>query len=502
MNPVVSIWSALDLRKRVVVIGATIAMFAAVLLLSRTALSPTMLLLYSNLDPAVAGGVVTALEQQGVSYQVRGDSIWVPQSDRDALRLTLAGQGLPAPSSQGYELLDGLSGFGTTSEMFDAAYWRAKEGELARTILANPRIRAARVHISAPVSRGFDRPSTPTAAVTVSTAGMSLTPPQILALRYLVASSVPGLIPESVSIIDSEAGLISGDDPTHSAATRAEVLRNNAERLVEARVGIGNAVVEVSIDEVTETETLTQRTLDPTTRVAISTDVTENTANAQNADTGAVTVASNLPTGDAGGGGTSQSQNSEARTLTNYEISETQRSLNRAPGGIRRMTVAVLVNDIIATDTQGNVTSTPRSSEELAALSELVAMTVGVDESRGDRISVRSMPFEPLRDAGSVALAPQNLSLTDLARAGILGAVALILGLFVVRPVLAGRRLPPTEPQRQLLAEAAQVTALAPPTEPQQKQDPVARVRDMIEARQTEALRVLQSWVEEPEVEA
>ena len=141
----IALWSALDMRRRVVIVVATVAMFAAVLSLSRLASTPGMALLYSGLDPAAAGEVVAALEQRGVAYQVQGGAIQVPEGQRDELRMTLAAEGLPAAGAAGYELLDQLSGFGTTAQMFDAAYWRAKEGELARTLLAIPQVRAARV---------------------------------------------------------------------------------------------------------------------------------------------------------------------------------------------------------------------------------------------------------------------------------------------------------------------------------------------------------------------
>ena len=155
MQNILSLWSALDMRRRIVVIGATIAMFLAVLGLSRMANTPNMALLYAGLDSSAAGEIVAALEQRGVAYEVRGDSISVDSTQRDALRMTLASEGLPTTGAAGYELLDGLSGFGTTSQMFDAAYWRAKEGELARTILANPQIRAARVHIAQAPAQGL-----------------------------------------------------------------------------------------------------------------------------------------------------------------------------------------------------------------------------------------------------------------------------------------------------------------------------------------------------------
>jgi len=202
------VWSRLKLRQKVIVGLATAAVFAAVLALSRLATATDLELLYSGLEPATAGEVLAALDQRAVAYEVRGSGIYVDATQRDMLRLSLAGEGLPNSSGQGYELLDSLTGFGTTSEMFDASYWRAKEGELARTILANPQIRAARVHIASTIGRGFQRGLQPTAAVTVTTVAGGLAQPQVRALRYLVASAVAGMRPEDVSVIDDVSGLI------------------------------------------------------------------------------------------------------------------------------------------------------------------------------------------------------------------------------------------------------------------------------------------------------
>ena len=157
VQQVLSFWSMLDLRRRVVVVVATLAMFAAILALARIAASPSMALLYAGLEPAPAGDVVRSLDQRGIPYEVRGDSIWVPGDQRDQLRMALAADGLPASGGAGYELLDQLSGFGTTSQMFDAAYLRAKEGELARTISTSPFVRTARVHLAVPASQPFRR---------------------------------------------------------------------------------------------------------------------------------------------------------------------------------------------------------------------------------------------------------------------------------------------------------------------------------------------------------
>ena len=130
---------------------SVLAIVAAIFGISRVATAPSMAMLYSGLDAAAAGEVVAELEAEGVAFEVDDDSILVDRAARDRIRMALAAKGLPAGGPAGYEILDTLSGFGTTSQMFDAAYWRAKEGELARTITGSPNVRAARVHLANPV---------------------------------------------------------------------------------------------------------------------------------------------------------------------------------------------------------------------------------------------------------------------------------------------------------------------------------------------------------------
>ncbi len=516
-----SMWSGLDGRRRLFVILATVAVFAAVLMLAQGASNKDMSLLYGGLETRAAGDVITALDQQGVAYEVRGGAIYVPTGQRDTLRMSLAGEGLPAAGSQGYELLDGLSGFSTTSQMFDAAYWRAKEGELARTILASPHIRAARVHISTPSGRPFQRNQTPTAAVTVTTAGGSLSAPHIKALQFLVGAAVPGLSPDAVAVIDDSGGLMSDADGSTvlpGSDERAESLRKRAERLLAARVGAGNAVVEVSVDTVTQTEQITERRIDPDSRVAISTEVTESAGTSTDSRGGDVTVASNLPDGDAAGtGGASSNENSENRSLTNYEVSETERQLIRAPGAVRRLTVAVLVNDVKTVADDGTVSVTPRGEEELRSLQELVASAVGIDEARGDIITLKSMPFEPLAALGTEVATPVPgvpLDTMQLIQVAVLAVVALILGLFVVRPILLQARPAISAADTVALPEPADID---PPmamaigddsmgdfmsgdlsSAANGGDDPVSRLRQMITDRETETIQILQDWIEDP----
>ncbi|ARE40416.1 Flagellar M-ring protein FliF [Rhodovulum sp. P5] len=527
---------------------ATVAMFAAVLALSRAATSPRMSLLYSGLDAAAAGDVIEAIDQSGVDYEVRGSAIYVDSRHRDSLRMTLAGEGLPANGAAGYELLDSLSGFGTTSQMFDAAYWRAKEGELARTILSNPQFRSARVHIAAPSSRPFARSVKPSAAVTVSVGGGAVAPAQAQALRHLVAASVAGLLAEDVSVIDATTGMVVADEMGagygRSADERSEALKARLERILAARVGPGRSVVEVSVETETQTESIRERRFDPETRVAISSEQQEKSVSSKETGSNGVTVASNLPEGDAGNERSAERKETESRNRVNYEVSETEREILRSPGAIKRLSVAVLVDGTMATDANGTETWQPLPDEELESLRELVASAAGYDEARGDVITIKSMQFEPVDLPGT---GPQGGLFKDvtldpltLIQLGVLGTVALILGLFVVRPILAG---PPGAVTASLPAPdggSGDTALLSGEVDPDDGMaggfpmgqmgmaeiDPadfgggmgigamgegsfgggddsaVDRLKDLIESRREESVAILRGWMEEPQENA
>lgn len=535
MQQLGTLWRSLNAQRRMIVIVATVAMFAAVLSLARMASQPSMTLLYAGLESGPAGEVVTALEAQGAAYEIRGGSIFVDSARRDELRMTLASDGLPTNASGGYELLDNLTGFGTTSQMFDAAYWRAKEGELARTIVAHPAIQSARVHLAGGGSNPFQRDVTASASVSVTTNGSEITPKHARALKFLVASAVAGLTPDDVSIIDGQGALIGASDetPSNTADDRADAIRSKVERLLAARVGAGNAVVELSLDTVTQTEQFRERRIDPESRVAISTDTEERSDSASDQGSGDVTVASNLPEGDGAGGDSSSSQTSETRERVNYEISETEREVTMAPGAIKRLTVAVLVNGTTTLGADGTETFEPRSEQELAALQELVASAVGFDEARGDVITLKTMQFEPAMPEGTAAQASlldrMAIDVMSLIQAAVLAIVALILGLFVVRPLLSTpapeQTLPALAPPPALDdseadtltpltgeiddgaftpmgmslvgedAEAENIPGLPDLTDTA-SDDPVERLRALIGERQEETVEILRNWLE------
>ncbi|MEO9457581.1 MAG: flagellar basal-body MS-ring/collar protein FliF [Lentilitoribacter sp.] len=537
VQQLITLWTSLDLRRRIVVVGATIAMFFAILTMSKIAASPNMTLLYAGLETAAAGDVIQSIEQRGIAFEVRGGAIFVDRAERDQLRLSLASEGLPANSNNGYELLDQLSGFGTTSQMFDAAYWRAKEGELARTIVANTHIAAARVHIATTGSNPFQRGVNPKASISITSTNGTISIQQAKAIRFLVASAVSGLASEDVVVVDSNGNLIgSNDDLTLASAgdDKSKILRDRVQRLLEARVGFGNSVVEVSVETVTESEAIRERSFDPKGRVAISTDTEERNNTSSDSGNGNVTVASNLPDEGTGNTADSTSNNSETRERVNYEVSETEREVIRTPGAIKRLTVAVLVNDLSVKGENDLDSLEPRTDEELEALRELVSSAVGFDENRGDVITIKSMALQSIPINGTLpsssVFALNEIDIMSAIQMAMLATVSLILGLFVIKPLVKSARkagptalignvaegnisnldlseeaVGPESGNLMALPEVTQLPSSQEQTSPYAEvvnDDPVKRLEAMMGSRQEETVEILRGWLEEKEQRA
>ncbi|ODT61174.1 MAG: flagellar M-ring protein FliF [Paracoccus sp. SCN 68-21] len=516
-------WNERSSQQRMILGAAFLGTFLVIAGFGWLASRPSMALIYGGLDSAQAGEVIAGIERAGIPYEVRGDAIWVASDQRDRLRMDLAAQGLPAATSTGYELLDGMSGFGTTSQMFDAAYWRAKEGELARTILALPNVQTARVHLAIETGRGYRRDQNGTASVTLTTNGGVITRDQAAALKYLVSSGVPGMQPERVTVIDTQRGIIAATED-QTGADRAAEMKRNVERILEPHVGVGNAIVELNLDLLTETELFTEQRFDPEQRALISTVTEETTDQSNSTGTGAVTAASNLPDAQEQPGDTSQSNRAENRSQSNYEVSRVTREVQRQPGATRRLTVAVLVNGVPQAGADGTTTLAPRSEAELQTLRELVASAVGFDEARGDQLTVKSLPFALLGEKGTLATPGfmDRLALNDLARIALIGLFAIAVILMVLRPMMRNRAaapavpaldtsLPPMPPMMSGLngfiddEPSPDSPRIVPIEFPGLEQlslppaDPVERLKAMMKERHEESVKILSGWIDNKE---
>lgn len=517
-------------KQKAVMAVTFLTAFMAIATIGLIANRTQMALLYGGVEAAQASEIVAAIENAGITYELRGDSIWVDAASRDRLRVDLAAKGLPEAGNAGYELLDGMSGFGTTSQMFDAAYWRAKEGELARTILALPNVKSARVHLAVDQARGYRRNADAGASVTLTTNGSAISRDQAAALKYLVSSAVPGLHPDNVTVIDSRHGII-GTGEDREGLDRAAEMKRNIGRILESHVGAGNAIVELNLDIRNETEQLREQRIDPEQRALISQLTEESSDQSSSSGPGAVTAASNLPDSEDDPQDGSQSTRSEARQQANYEISTITREVSRQPGAVRRLSIAVLVNGTVGTNDQGEPEIIPRPEAELAILRELVASAAGFDDTRGDVITVKSLPFAALTQDGTLVQPSflDRLHLNSLLRLALFGLFALIVLIIVLRAL----RRPQEAAQLQLMDNIAPapsesdslpdlmndsgnndfsldnfVTPIPLGTDPFEpadeplalpSADPVARLRSMMREKHDESLKVLSGWIENKE---
>ncbi len=419
--------------------------------------APQMAPLYTGLSFEDASAISSELQTMNVPYELRGegDTILVPRDQITTLRMSLAENGLPTRGQVGYEIFDQQNTLGATSFVQNINNVRALEGELARTITSLARIKTARVHLVLPERELFRRErKDPTASIVLSVRG-ELSAGEIRAIQHLVASAIEGLTPNKVSIVDdtgrllaSGAGNDEGDIIAGEMAERAVSietrLQSRVEDILANVVGAGRARVQVSAELELNRSTTTSETFDPNGQVVRSTQNSENANSATGPSDAAVSVANELPgaSANSGGAGGVQEQGSTTQETVNYEISKTTQTAVAEAGGIKRLSVAVVVDGIYADDGNGGVTYTPRTPEELTQLTALVRTAVGFDEARGDQVEVLNLQFAD--GPAQTALGTDGPGLFDFTRddlinwaqMGVTLLIALALVFFVMRPLV------------------------------------------------------------------
>ncbi|MEQ9505285.1 MAG: flagellar basal-body MS-ring/collar protein FliF [Hyphomonas sp.] len=501
---------ALPLSRQLLLGAAVLGIVFAMNFMVQSATKEPMALLYSGLEPQYAGEIIDELAQSGTPYELKGGAIFIPESKRDEVRFALAKEGLPRQSVQGYELLDDVNGFSVTSEMYNASYWRAKEGELTRTILAIPGISSARVHIGASLRSGFTRSqAAQTASVTIATTH-TFSKGQAEAIQYLVALAVSGLKPEDVAVIDPTKGILAGPktdnmaEPAMAAEDKSSALEQKISSLLEARVGMGNARVTVSMDVSRERQRISTVSFDPQSKVVRNRTTNDASESGSGGNSGALTVASNLPQdeGAGAGGTTSSSAMKNSSESIAYEINETRTEIEKLPGQVERISIAVLLNEqALGLDPAAADAATVRD-QIIADVQALVTSGAGLNLERGDAISVELMPFQQIAAEDMVEAPGMMAQLVERyfwsgLQALLLGLVVIVLGFGVVRPLLSQKPKAGEDPAAagDGTAPVAGATAIASGASPES--DPFNYLKDYAKERQDETAALLQQWLSE-----
>ena len=455
MKPILDNLKSLGGARLAILGGTGLALLVALFVGMRLVMAPDFVELYGGLSPSAANGVVDTLEQAGFDVRLddAGSTVSVPRESLPRARMALAEQGLPGDGTPGWELFDDQSGLGMNSFLQRVNRLRALEGELARSIQTIDGVAAARVHLVMPEREAFsrERPEPSASVIVRGTASSNISRRQGHAIRALVAAAVPDLSSGRVTVLSAsgetilaEEGDSTSDITLQSVRTGIEErMARNIAAMLSARVGAGNARVQVSVDLTSEREVVRQRSFDPAQQVVRSTETQEETREDRDIAEGEVGVNGNIPAelaDDVQGGGETNSSE-RTREIVNYEIGNTESETVREPGEVKRISVAVLVNGIYNVASDGEVAYEQRTPEELARLEELVKSAVGFEEARGDIVSVDSLRFmDYSMDVGD----PSNLSVAQLLSENFtsilrgmlaLGLVSLIL-ILGVRPLM------------------------------------------------------------------
>ena len=421
--------------------------------------TPEMKLLYSDLSSADSGAIAAKLEESQVRYEVSPDGgrIMVSEDEVGRARLLLAEAGLPNGGSLGYEIFDKQSGFGTTNFVQNINQVRALEGELARTISSLSSVRSARVHLVLPQRELFSRESRPSSASVYLGVrpGAIVEREQILSIQSLIASAVPDLKADNVTIIDSNGNLLAKggeDNRENMLSVKAEEMRRNYEsRLTEKIedqvsriVGYGNvrAIVtaEVNFDRIRTNEEV----FDPEGQVVRSSQVTEENNTERDPAPEDISVQNNLPGvgGDLLSDTAPTAENSRLEEVTNFEISRTVRNTVREVGEVNRLSIGVLVDGRYITNEEGERVYEERSEEELAEIEELVRSAAGYNEDRGDVITVKNLQFAEI-DTNEEAIDEsmlfgfQKSDLIDAAEVVLVGIMIILVILLILQPMVS-----------------------------------------------------------------
>lgn len=480
-------------------IGLMLGLSAAIALISGAWMwsqTPDYRVLYSNLSDRDGGAIINSLQQMNVQYKMAegGGAILVPSGQVYEIRLRLASQGLPKGSVVGFELMENQK-LGTSQFLEQVNYQRALEGELTRSIQSLSAVQGARLHLAIPRPSVFTRDQQkPSASVLVSLhPGRTLDKAQVNGIVHLVSSSVPDLPVQNVTIIDQNGKLLSaaadgkvaGLDPSQleylHQVEQAYIKR--IESILSPITGMDNVraqvTAELDFSQTDQTAEIFKPNPVPGEAAIRSQQINESigtsgtpggvpgalsnqppgTANAPVAAAPAATAVAPAPAQPAVG-------STRKESTVNYEVDKTIRHVKSPVGGVKRLSVAVVVNYKRVVDKEGKVGAKPLTAAEMTQISNLVKESMGYRQDRGDTLNVVNASFNTVAEeipATPIWKDPATIALVkEIIRNLLIAGIVFFLVFKVLRPLLKELATPPPRPVAAptiegMMSEQAQV---------------------------------------------
>ena len=514
-------FQALTLGQRIGVVVVLALAIATIPMLALIGKEPELVILFSQLNSDDTRAIIQELGKQGVTYEVGegGNVIKVPAERVHELRLQLASVGLPESAGVGFEIFD-RTGIGVTPFTQQMNYRRALQGELARTISQISQVERVRVHLVIPEKRLFASEQKPAQAAVVLTLnrGTVLGGPQVQGIVHLVASSVEGLQPSQVTVVDNHGKVLSQnsvDNDAQLTATQIETQRR-VERDLEQRVqtmldqvlGRDKSVVRVSAPLEFRQVEITEESFDPNSQVVRSENRSQEKVTEQGTRAGVPGVRSNVPNDLKPIGGSGPKEAKRKNETLNYEVNRKVSKIIEPTGAIQRLSVAVLVDGTYKaaegaeadTDAAPDAnTYVPRSEQEIQNLIQIVKKAVGFLEERGDQIEVVNVPFEtPAVQEGEEGLTAGVQSFLASWGGFLKPVLFFLLGVmvlwFVIRPMALNLSKPVVEP---VALPQAGLPATVTEYETQISETPQEQAIKLAADNPATAAQVIRTWIKE-----
>lgn len=469
---------------------------------------------YSGMDEKDAAEIVGLLEKEKIPYKLQGGgTVLVPEDQIYAVRLKLASADMMPSNGEGYELFDRSNEFGISDFTQKINLQRAMQVELSRTIEVIPMVSAARVHLVLPKESAFaERERKASASVMLKLMGNKKMSQQIVnAIQNLVASAVPELSSDAVTVVDSSGNLLSsaeGNQPSGEGQSMMDY-QSKMEKGYEIRltsmleqvVGAGQAVVRVTAQINREHLESSANIYNPDEQVLRSSKSIEEQRKAvDSVPMGVPGMASNNPDSVVAADGPvgTQSAPSEQATrnenVMNYEISSKTEHKIIPFGTLQKLSIAVIVGEIVKTNEAGEITHSPRTPESLKALENLVVSAVGLNEDRGDTIEIQSMPLLDLSGSSDVLMDGfgDRALYFEIARYGMAALALLLVAWFIMRPMAKRMLTIETREEDALPLDLQGFTSGNIESEHVQKMN---KTRQAVLSNPDRASRVVNEWV-------